>query len=484
MATFNPVTAIRHFLQAELWNPQSSPGKIRRGLYGFCKVIYLAVHGFQTDKCNLQAASLTYVTLISLVPVLAIMFSFSKGLGMHSRLMQAVGIRSVAVASVLADGGEVEETRYEVIANAEETPESKKNWAATLPEPIQRIIINVFTYVEKTNFAALGIVGSLSLIASVIFALAKLEANLNVIWGVHEGRPFFRQLSEYLVILILLPLVFLAVTSLNALLSSPELQGRLSSYLPSLGWLAAKVCRLLAILFIVAGFTFFYAFMPNTRVSLPAALTAGSVTGCVWLVVQWLYIFMQMGLTSYNAIYGTFAIFPFFLAWLYANWSLVLFGAELSFAVHNHQALSGRKAGATVSPGACIALGTLALYHICTQFKRGGDPWEPLAFARANRLPVPVLLHVLGVLAENHLVSPVVQLASGQTGYLPAQDTRALTLASVEEAFRKNSSGDAQVYLQLLPPHLASQFLDLQSRYRQELGRISYDQLVEPAGGK
>lgn len=484
MAIFNPISAVRFFLQKELWNPQSAPGKIRQGLYGFVKVIYLSVHGFRADKCNLQAASLTYITLISLVPILAIMFSFSKGLGMHSRLMQAVGIHSVAIVGTSASGDAVSEVHYEVILDQEKTPESKKYWAATLPEPIQRIIINVFSYVEKTNFAALGIIGSLALIASVIFSLAKLETNLNVIWGVHAGRPFFRQLSEYLVILILLPLIFLAATSLNTLLSSPDLQVRLSAYVPSLGWVAGKACRLLATLFIVAGFTFFYAFMPNTRVSLPAALAAGTVTGCIWLVVQWLYISMQLGLTSYNAIYGTFAVFPFFLAWLYANWCLVLFGAELSFAIHNHQTLSGRKAGGTISQGGSIVLGTLALYHICANFKRGSAPWDPLVFARDNRLPVPVVLYALTVLAENHLISAVVQPDTGQTGYLPAQDTRALTLASVEEAFRKNTSGDAQMYMQLLPPHLAKMFIDLQTRFRQELGEVSYDRLVDSTGGK
>ena len=229
------------------------------------------------NKCNLQASGPDY-PLVSNGANLAIMFSFSKGLGMQNRLMAVLGIEEVVRIEVI-DGEEVETKSFQVVQLPEEseaaapaaenvpTPEAPPGTpeftassdnntalASKLPPPMQQVFVNIFPYVEKTSFATLGLVGSLMLLITVIFSMAKLEDNFNTIWGVRQSRPLSRKISEYLVVLILMPIVFLAATSVNAILSSNSIMSFLAEHASSLEWLIRKSLVLLAMLFVAAGF--------------------------------------------------------------------------------------------------------------------------------------------------------------------------------------------------------------------------------------
>ena len=74
-----------------------------------------------------------------------------------------------------------------------------------------------------------------------------------------------------------------------------------------------------------------YTFIPNTKVNSSSCLTAGLVAGIIFVVVQRIYIYFQVGMAHYNAVYGSFAALPLFLVWLQLSWFIVLFGAELSY---------------------------------------------------------------------------------------------------------------------------------------------------------
>jgi membrane protein len=95
------------------------------------------------------------------------------------------------------------------------------------------------------------------------------------------------------------------------------------------------VFKLIPFLVMWAAFIFLFVFMPNTRVRFHAALVGGIVGGTIWQFVQWGYVYFQIGVAKYNAIYGTLAALPIFMVWLYLSWAIVLFGLELTYAVQN-----------------------------------------------------------------------------------------------------------------------------------------------------
>ncbi|MDD3954110.1 MAG: YihY/virulence factor BrkB family protein [Lentisphaeria bacterium] len=506
----------KRFFLDELWaRDLNALSGLRRIVFSLCRIGMIVGRDFQSNRCSLQASGLTYITLVSMVPILAIMFSFSKGLGMQNRLMAVLGLEEVVKIEII-DGKEIETKKFQVVKlpeteeveGAETLPESEAEVpvvleavpegvpeftapktnnggngtgviATKLPAPMQQVLVNIFTYVEKTSFATLGLVGSLMLLMTVIFSMAKLEDNFNTIWGVRQSRPFSRKISEYLVVLILMPIVFLAATSVNAILSSNSILNYLAEHASTLAWLIRKSLVLVAMLFVAGGFSFFYVFMPNTNVKVFPAVAAGVVTGIMWFAVYWAYIVLQVGLTNYNTIYGTFAAVPFFLGWLYTNWSIILIGAEISFAVQNYRTMHWEKTTERVSPWACTILGTMVVLKVCQAFRDGEGGWKALDFARENGIPSRIMHSVVEALLKAHIILPVAQDSKDDVRFLPGRTPEHLTLAMIEEAFRNTNSPDARAFMRYLPAKVSKDFERLYQHYQSELSNQNFSDLAQ-----
>ena len=482
----------QRFFREEVWTQETADQPLgRRFLFSLCRIGMIVARGFQGDHCSLQASALTYITLVSLVPMVAIMLSFSKGLGMQKHLMDTLGIEKVELAPVpdMPAGESIGETalaqrppwEYRVVGGAvtgaNEAIEVKIS--QRLPEPMQKALITVFTYVENTNFMALGLVGSLLLVSSVIFSMAKLEDSLNAIWGVNEGRDFLHKISEYLVVLIFVPIVFLVATSVNTLLLSNKFVFYLQENLGAVAWLFERLVRIVGACFVLLGFACFYIFMPNTKVKIFPALMAGLFAGIAWFGVQWAYLGLQVGLTKYNTIYGTFAAVPFFLAWLYANWSIVLFGAEVSFAIQNHRTIHLEKASERASTGACIFLGLAVTYEVCKHFATVGGGWNASEFGREKCVPTRILSYVVNVLCKAGVLARVEGPSDREYLYVPGRDAATITSADVDEAFRQGQGSETKHYLQLLPAELSKKIQAVYGDFSQNLGNLSFAKLID-----
>jgi len=482
----------QRFFREEVWTQETADQPIgRRFLFSLCRIGMIIMRGFQGDQCSLQASALTYITLVSLVPMVAIMLSFSKGLGMQNRLMDTLGIEKVVLAlpPAMPAGESMGETalvkrpawEYRVSGGSANDAKdaAELTIAQRLPEPMQKAMITVFTYVENTNFMALGLVGSLLLVSSVIFSMAKLENSLNAIWGISEGRDFLHKISGYLGVLIFVPIVFLVATSVNTLLLSNRFVFYLQENFGAVAWMFERLVRLVGGCFVLLGFACFYIFMPNTKVKIFPALMAGLVAGIAWFGVQWAYLGLQIGLTKFNTIYGTFAAVPFFLAWLYANWSLVLFGAEVSFAIQNHRTIHMEKASARASTGACIFLGLAVTYEACKHFTTVGGGWNATEFGREKCVPTRILTYVVDVLCRSGILARVEGASDGEHLYVPGRDTTTINSADVDEAFRQGHGGETKQYLQLLPAELSKKILAVYGDFSQNLGALSFSKLLD-----
>lgn len=520
----------RQFLFCDLWiESTKAESKLRKTAFFLCRIAMIIARGYQEDKCSLQAAGLTYITLVSMVPVLAIMLSFSKGIGMQKKLIQAIGLEEYRQIVIQDDGTEKSEIHYRVIpaevqsespegtedgamaeaasevtvtagevampevaTSSDAVAEEEKEFAddedeerptaglaATLPEPMQQAIVNIMVYVQKTNFAALGLVGSLMLIVSVILSMSKLEKNINTIWGIKRGRSVLRQVSEYLIVLIMIPIAVVASTSLNTMLASNRFATFLLGRSTAFAVVSMLAGRALSFLFIMGGFVFFYMFMPNTKVRFVPALVSGTLACIAWFAVQWAYIVLQVGLANYNAIYGTFAVVPFFLAWLYANWSLLLFGAEVSFALQNHRTLKLEKASDNNSYGSNIIISFLIVYETCRNFLQGKGGWSPDEFAIRHAIPTKSILSIVEVLRREKILLPVSNDSTDAQEYLPGVPPEQLSLDIIEEAFREQNGTDARQYLEYLPKHVTERFLESYIAYKNNLASLNFQTLIE-----
>ena len=196
-------------------------------------------------------------------------------------------------------------------------------------------------------------------------------------------------------------------------------------------------------------FTLIYMVMPNTRVRFGAAAAGAAVGGLLYHLVQWVYIDLQVGATKQNAIYGSFAALPLFLAWVQASWIIVLFGAELCYAVQ-HSGDTCRVLGCP-APGLAEKklIGLNIVHGVVQRFAAGDPPMTARQLALANQLPLRWVQESLAGLTASGILSETRSAASVEPAYQPAMDIGLLTLQRVSEAL---VSGGGPAGTLTLPP--------------------------------
>jgi membrane protein len=286
----------------------------------------------------LRASALTFSIILSLVPILALSASILKGLGNDDQLKTAV-VKFI-------DQWEPSPASQAVVNDANVMPSmadpdfSAAPSAASPPSPpittnLHRAIDLIFQYVDRTNFAALGVIGVVGLIGVVFLVLSSIEEAMNAIWHTHRGRPLFRKFMDYMALLLLLPLSLNIALAAEAILASQTIMLRLGMLLPS-AWMVGVCVKLVPFLCIVLSLMVMYLFFPHCKVKTGPALAGALFASVFWFIFQKLYITLQIGVANYNAIYGSFASIPLFLVWLQIGWTFILLGASLAYAIQHH----------------------------------------------------------------------------------------------------------------------------------------------------
>ena len=394
---------------------------------------------------------------------------------MQKHLYDAVGVERIVVTAADTEHGIIEEADFRL----KEKDENGKGGgvAHELPESMQEIIIQVLKYVDRTNFAALGLVGSLMLIIGVVMSIAKLEKCFNMIWAVDTGRGFLKSFPGYLVVLIVAPLLFMTVMSVNSLLMSEHVLGWLAEHIGAAAGLMVFLCKMVVGAMLMLFFMFLFTVLPNTRVKARAGILGGLFASILWFIVLWAYLKLQIGLAKYNTIYGTFAALPFFLAVLYSNWCIVLLGCEFSYAVQYHRFMRIEKREQPMPAGVCLLLGQLVMFEACKAFAGPEHSWNPEEYAVKNSIPMRQLRYVVGVLVKAKLLLQIDTMQDADL-FVPGCPPDTITLATVEEAFRENDSVDGRQYFNLLPPHLANGLKKRYEDFSETLKEVNFEDAV------
>ncbi len=305
------------------------------------RVIYIVFQEFNRDRIPLRSSALTFTVVLSMVPLLALGTAVLKGLGAGGQMREAAysfieQLEEPADEVIKESDGQitVEESKIAAPEKGDGQTELQESDIdnANLTGHLRKAVDQVFEYVDKTNFAALGAFGIIGLLLAVLSVLGSIEEAMNAIWQASRDRPISRKIIDYLALMILLPITINLALATEATLKSPTLFAQFQDFLP-LEWLAALLLNILPLIIVVGACALFYKFLPNTRVRIFPAFVGGIVGGGGWLIVQSLYVDLQIGVARYNAIYGSFATLPLFLLWIYVGWLVFLLGAETSFAV-------------------------------------------------------------------------------------------------------------------------------------------------------
>lgn len=401
------VEQVLNFIRHDIWRVRTRDlSKIKSFLLRELRIFVLSIRGFDDDKCLLRASALTFYSLISIVPVVAMLFGIAKGFGFERHL------------------------RTQLLEQFQAQEE---------------VIVQVITFAESllatTRGGLVAGIGIVILFYAVIKVLGHIETSFNDIWGIREARSWGRKFSDYLSVMLLCP-ILIVLSSSTAVFISTQVT-LIMEKVALLGFFSSAISVVLNLLpYGIAWvlFSFLYIFMPNTKVNFSSGIIAGIIAGSIYQIVQFGYITFQVGAAKYNAIYGGFAALPLFLIWLQLSWLIVLFGAEYSFARQNVDTYEFEPDSLKISSSFKRLLTLQTAHLLVSNFAKGEKPLTATEISHQLEIPIRLVHQILFDLEAAGIVIATEIHEYREPGYQPARDINTLTVLFVINALENSGS--------------------------------------------
>jgi len=344
------------FLREELWDPAfrsrprssgRSAGVLNLGL-GLLQFVVMTIEGFVRDQLLLRASALSYFTVLSLIPIIAIVVAIAGAIGMDTAFEEKI-VESVAAGAPGA----------------------------------QAFIIDL---IRNARFSALGGVGAAVLLVTTVMGISNVERTFNSIWGVKKARSLGRRFPDYLAVLMVVPLMASGLSIATGLKSQWLVQQLLQ--FPLFELLYHVGLQQVPWLVLSIAFSLMFWFLPNTPVRFVSAALGGMVSGILVLWAQGAYVKYSVGVAKADVLFGAFAQLPLLFVWIYIFWALVLFGAEISFAHQNLASYRSDVKGAQAGPAEREAAALRVVIAVAAAFRDAAAPLTAGDLSKSLRLPV------------------------------------------------------------------------------------------------
>ena len=386
------------FVKEELWllhEQKLSPFKA--AIIKSLKITLLSAQGFTRDLCPLRASALTLYSLLSIVPVIAMLFGVAKGFSFEKILEQRL---------------------------IEQVPDQEKT--------VLQLISFAQNLLESTKGGVVAGIGIVVLFWTIINVIGNIEESFNHIWKIDNGRSISRKFSDYLSLMLLAPIILIASSSITVFLKVKITWLITIIQLPELGTrLVISALSWSPLVLMIALFAFTFIFMPNHKISYRAGIIAGVVTGLMFHLLQWAYLSLQIGVSSYNAIYGSFAALPLFIVWLETGWMIVLFGCEVAFFLQNYAIYRNNNRFSDLSFSLKKVIALQITHLIIKNFMQLNNPLTSAEIATRLVIPIAFIQPVLSKLMASHIIVEFKNQDEDDEVYLPAVDINILTIAYV-----------------------------------------------------
>ncbi len=374
----------------------------RAFLYRLARIAYGTVRGFFEHRLTVRAAALTYYGALSLVPFLAFAFAVLKGLGAYSAFVENT-LRPYIHGTF---GGN------RALVDASE---------------------QILRFVDRTNVSTLGTVGMLVLVYTSVSLLSSIEDALNEAWGVTTRRSLVRQLTNYVTLLVIAPLLILVAATLATAVHSSAIVQFLRQTL-ALGSVIEFLLRFTSIAVVWIALFAIFMILPNARVAVSSALFGAAVGAILWQGALLLYVQFQMGVAGYSALYSALGAVPIFLVFTYVSWVVVLIGAQVAASHQGHRTIRGRLEGARADVALREDVAVLVAARVARHFLSDGDHPTEAALAAALEVPEPIVHEVVDVLVRRRVLERTTE--GNQVGCVPSRDPGTIHLRDVQDAIR------------------------------------------------
>lgn len=370
------------------------------------RLLFYTVQGMSQHGVMVRSAALTFYTLISIVPIVALLFAVVKGFG-------------------LVDG--LVENLYSLLPQ--------------VPEVVDHIVKFAQNTLARTQSGWMAVVSLVMLFWSVICVFGSVEDAFNNIWEVKSSRGIARKYTDYIAVVIIAPLLWIVASSMGAY--TREIFG-IEAFAGM-----ELLSRLFSLLVTWAMFTLIYILLPSTKVQFKSAAMAALIAGTIFMLFQWGYVYVQKTMTSYNAIYGSFAALPLFLLWMQISWGILLLGGELSFAFQNVKRFDEERESLLASYDCRrkLMIGVVVIASRAFRDGQGSVAFEEIR----DRLQVPtrILSNILYTLVQAEMLNEIRRGKSDYDAYYaPARDINSLRVYDILEAVDNQGFGRDTIELQ------------------------------------
>jgi len=391
------IESVRDWIDRELWQLDPTDPTPVRLLRSGAQLVALTVRGFESDRLLLRARGLTYITAISIIPMLGVVIAILGMVGGNEALVDFAIEQLTTVAPEVRDV--------------------------------------VRGYVVNLDLSGFGAIGGAIFFGTAIFALRHLEQTLNDIWGVESSRSWARRFSACLAVMVVAPISTGLAVSVATTLQNEMIVGRLRE-IPGFDRLYGFGLAQTPLVFLFIGFTFLYWFFPNTTVRVRAAALGGLVAAVLFLAARTVYVKFQVGAATYEAVFGAFSAVPLILVWLYACWAVILLGAEVAYATQNLGSARREIRSGEATPARREAVALELAVAVARAFERQEEP--PTAQALALELDEPVrdVRRVLSELEGASLLRYVLSREGEDAGVVPGMPVSELTVGEVLRVVR------------------------------------------------
>lgn len=380
------ITKMYDYFMVGVWSDTRTSLKVN-----IVKTLSITFRSFLNTDLQSQACAMTYRTMLAIVPALALLFAIGRGFGLQNFLQDEL---------------------YQIFPGQKEA--------------IRHTLAFVDSYLDQASEGVFVGIGILFLLYTIINLMSNVEDSFNLIWNIREGRSFWRKISDYTAMLLILPVLMICGGGLAMFVSNTlEQVFHFGFMTPVLKVLFEIGYFLFTCLFFAAAFVM----IPNTKVKFQNALLAGLFTGIGFSVLQWLFVSGQLYVAKYNAIYGTFSFLPLLLIWLQFVWVIFLSGALICYASQNIFQFSFNNEILEISPIYKIKV-TVALATVILQrFIHNEKPIMQIEIITKYGIPSRLVTSIIDNLTDAGIISRVVLDEKKQLyGYQPAISPSMVTI--------------------------------------------------------
>ena len=391
MVTLNQ---IKRFFSRDVWRISDENLSWGEKLWiGTARRTIITIDGFRQNNLTSYAAALTYSCILAAVPVLAIIFAIARGFNFGTVIEEQL-------RSNLSINDNIADTVFGFIDS----------------------------YLEHTHSGIFLGFGLIMLLYTVVMLTSSIETAFNTIWHVRSSRNIYRRSIDYVTVFLILPLLIVVTSGFSVFMIT--LTSLFSEYVILSNTMEFVIQTAPMVLWCIA-FIALYKLMPNTHVRWRAAIVPGIVVGAIFQILQYLYIHYQIVLSSYNAIYGSFAALPMFMLWLNISWIICLVGAQMCYANQNVDEYAFTKDSQHMSRCDHDTLCILLLSAIAHRFAEGMPPHSVHSLSHDSGLPHTIIQGLIYELTAAGLISETNDDTGRRQHYLPKQDIHRMTINSI-----------------------------------------------------